>query len=95
MTLSGVFGTGATTVPDVMKKYGIKCTEIDVAGIKKSGVYIVSYWHNNQPWNGTHTVAIKTQNGKQFAYNLYGDGGIYEFDVVANRDSVISCYRVG
>lgn len=95
MTLGGVFGSGSTTVPDVMEKYGIKCTEINVAGSKTTGVYIISFWHNNPPWNGTHTIAIRTQNGKQIAYNLYGDGEVYEFDAVANRDSIISCYRVG
>ncbi len=94
VTFGGAFGSDDQVVPEMMKKYGIKCTEVSVDKISAKGVYIISFWHKDPPWNGTHTVAVSFSNKKFTAYNLYGDGKSYVMDVSSLKDRIFSCYKV-
>ena len=40
----------------------------------KQGVYIISFWNDNAPWNGLHTVAVSYDGTTYTTYNLNGNG---------------------
>ncbi len=95
MSLGGAFGSNAETVPEIMKKYGIKCTLVTANTMGVNGVYIVSFWHENPPWNGTHTVAVYNNGRSNIVYNLTGDGTT-SVEIFANYgDRIISVYKLG
>jgi hypothetical protein len=39
-------------------------------------VYIISFWNDNKPWGGLHTVAVKYDGVRYATYNLSGNGQI-------------------
>lgn len=95
LTLGGAFGSDDGLVPEMMKKYGIKCVSVSADEIYTRGIYILSFWHQDPPWNGTHTITVKSQNGICNAYNLLGDGTAKPIDIESLKGRIISCYRVG
>ena len=61
----------------------------------QNGVYIVSFWNENAPFGGLHTIAV-TYDGNQYtAYNLNGDGAIYAFTPSKYSNRFICGYHLG
>ena len=94
VTFGGVFGSDDGLVPEMMKKYGIKCTETEVEKANKKGVYIISFWHKDPPWNGIHIIAVRYEHNVYTAYNFLGDGSVKPIDIASIKDRVISCYKI-
>ncbi len=95
MSFGGVFGSNLQIVPDMMRKYGISSTEVTADKMKTVGIYIVSYWHENPPWNGAHTVTVYFDGKNYTVYNYLGDGTVNAFPLDKLKDRFISCYKIG
>ncbi len=95
LVLGGIAGSNTDMVPEIMKKYGIKCTVVSPDRMNTVGVYIISFWQNSPPWNGTHTVAVYYDGNKHTAYNYKGDGSVNKIVPTSFGDKMIVCYKIG
>ncbi len=73
-SLSGLFGSVPYLLGSFYKTRGIpyKCTLSYKKFFSLLGDYdvaVMSFWNENKPWNGLHTVAVKSINGKIRVYN--------------------------
>lgn len=70
----GYFGSNPYAIGRVLRKEGIAYSRVGINDMTQSGTYIISFWNDNTPWNGLHTVAISYDGSVYTAYNLYGLG---------------------
>ncbi len=77
----GTFGSNPYAIGDVLSKEGIDYSNVGLSRMTEPGTYIISFWNNNAPWNGLHTVAVSYNGTTYTAYNLYGNGIVSEIDL--------------
>ena len=57
-----------------------------------NGTYVISFWNENAPFNGLHTIAVSKTSSGCIAYNLYGDGNEYS---LSNLDKYKNSFICG
>ena len=93
MWMYGVLGSYPQTVGKVLWLYGMDHDVVSLSEMTEPGVYIMSFWNDNAPWNGLHTVAIRYDGINYIAYNYYGDGETTNFPSLQQfADSYICGY---
>lgn len=70
----GFFGSDPYAIGKVLKSSGLSYTKVTANQLSNEGIYIISFWNCNPPWNGLHTVAFEYYDGIYTTYNLFGDG---------------------
>ena len=90
----GYFGSNPYAIGSVLKNSGIEYNRVGLNDMTESGTYIISFWNDNAPWNGLHTVAISYDGTIYTAYNLYGNGSEYNISLSDYAHSFICGYHV-
>lgn len=67
--VSGLLGSNPRQIGRVLTKSGIDYNLVSANEMTKPGVYIVSCWNENAPFNGLHTIAVKYDGSKYTPYN--------------------------
>lgn len=91
----GCFGSNPYSIGNVLKNEGISYSRVDINGMNKPGIYIISFWNDNPLQNGLHTVAINYDGSNYTAYNFASeyDGDPVSLSYFKNR--FICAYYVG
>ena len=72
----GLFGSNPRAIGRVLRRSGIAYERVNLSGLTRRGVYIISFWNDHAPWGGLHTVAV-CYDGKHYTtYNLKGRGEV-------------------
>ena len=88
----GYFGSNPYAIGKVLKSEGVDYSRVSLSEMKKAGTYIISFWNDNVPWGGLHTVAVSYDGS---AYNLYCDGSEYTIDLESYNSRFICGYYIG
>ena len=87
---SGLFGSDPLKIGRVLTKSGITYSRVSANEMTKPGIYIVSYWNDNAPFNGLHTIAVTYDGSKYTTYNKHnGYFNPYDYD---NSSYIIGYY---
>ena len=70
----GALGSNPYQIGSVLSKEGIDYSRVGLDDMTESGTYIISFWNDNAPWNGLHTVAVDFDGTTYTTYNLNGNG---------------------
>ena len=73
----GYFGTNPYAIGNVLERYGIEYTNVNLSDMAQEGIYIISYWNPGIPFNGLHTVAVSFDGTTYTTYNYSGYGELY------------------
>lgn len=72
----GLFGSNPRAIGRILHRSGIAYERVNLSGMTRRGVYIISFWNDRAPWGGLHTVAV-CYDGKHYTtYNLKGRGEV-------------------
>lgn len=74
--LFGWWGSNAYRVHRVLESYGLSYRQVDLADMRKDGIYILTLWNKKPPIQGMHTVACAVKAGKSTTYNMYSNAGV-------------------
>ena len=88
----GLLGSNPYKIGDVLGYEGIEYSRVGLDDMTEEGTYIISYWNQNAPWHGLHTVALTYNGTKYIAYNLKGDGRAYRIYLSDYTESFICGY---
>lgn len=72
----GLFGSNPRAIGRVLRRSGIAYERVNLSGITRRGVYIISFWNDRAPWGGLHTVAVRYDGKHYTTYNLKGRGEV-------------------
>lgn len=72
----GGWGSDVTGIGAAMEIRGYKAYSVGLNELNKPGVYIISFWNENPPVNGLHTVAVSYNGDNYSTYNLKGRGEV-------------------
>lgn len=72
----GLFGSNPRAIGRVLHRSGITYERVSLADMTRHGVYIISFWNENAPWGGLHTVAVHCDGRRYMTYNLRGRGEV-------------------
>ena len=70
----GALGSNPYAIGRVLDNEGIGYSRVGLDDITQEGTYIISFWNDNAPCNGLHTVAVSYDGANYTTYNLYGRG---------------------
>ncbi len=72
----GCFGSNPFAIGRVLNKEGIEYSRIGLDDMAQEGTYIITFWNENAPWGGIHTVAVHYDGTTYITYNLGCNGNI-------------------
>lgn len=72
----GLFGSNPRAIGRVLRRSGIAYERVNLSGMTRRGVYIISFWNDRAPWGGLHTVAVCYDGVRYTTYNLKGRGEV-------------------
>ena len=91
----GGLGSNPLAIGRVLNKEGIKYSRVGLNDMTEQGVYIMSFWNENPPWNGLHTVAVSYNGINYIAYNLNGNNIEYNISLSDYSKRFICGYYLG
>ncbi len=96
-TLFGFMGTNAYSLSRVLDDYEMDYKEVGCDNLTDNGVYIVSFWNDNAPYEGYHTVAMTNNNGYYTVYNDYNNAvkPFPGYNITQIKDNYITGYYFG
>ena len=66
---SGVFGSNPRQIDRVLDSYGMSYVSVELDEMTQPGVYIMSYWVEDNIFGGIHTIAVVYDGNDFYRYN--------------------------